>query len=236
MTNGHLQAHDSKLYSDLSPLYDLIFKGIFYPRIARVIRSLGIPAGARVLELGVGTGLSMGAYPAHSRVVGVDIARDMLERAQDKLLRKGIGHVHLMQMDAMQLGFADAAFDYVTAFHVASVVPDPVAMLREAQRVCRPGGTIVIINHFSRDGDVPRRLTRLIDPVTRRLGWRSTLSLTDVLNGSPLKIERAFKWPRRSLFTVVIARNPNVIRRELGHRGARGRASDGLRESSRLRA
>jgi phosphatidylethanolamine/phosphatidyl-N-methylethanolamine N-methyltransferase len=115
----------------------------------------------------------------------------------------------LLQMDALQLAFADASFDYVTAFHVTSVVPDPARMLREAQRVCKPGGTIVIINHFQSQNDVPRRLSRLIDPVTRRLGWRTTLSLTDALDGVPLRVEQAFKSSRHSLFTVVIARNPN---------------------------
>ncbi len=209
MTNGGHKAHDSKLYSDLSPLYDLIFRRIFYPRIARVIASLDIPAGARVLELGVGTGLSVGAYPRRCRVVGIDLARDMLVRARGKTRRHDCRHVSLLQMDALQLGFADASFDYVTAFHVTSVVPDPARMLREAQRVCRPGGTIVIINHFQSENDVPRRLSRLIDPVTRRLGWRTTLSLTDVLDGVPLRVEQAFKSSRHSLFTVVIARNAN---------------------------
>ena len=209
MTNGSRKPHDSKLYSDLSPLYDLIFRRIFYPRIARVVASLGIPAGARVLELGVGTGLSIGTYPRHCRVVGIDLAGDMLVRAREKARRHDCRHVSLMQMDALQLAFADASFDYVTAFHVTSVVPDPARMLREAQRVCKPGGTIVIINHFQSQNDVPRRLSRLIDPVTRRLGWRATLSLTDVLDGVSLRVEQAFKSPKHSLFTVVIARNPN---------------------------
>ena len=208
MTNGQHAAHDSKLYSDLSALYDLIFHRIFYPRIARVVRSLSIPTGARVLELGVGTGLSLPAYPRHCRVVGIDLAVDMLERARDKMGRWGLNHVHLAQMNALDLGFASASFDYVTAFHVASVVPDPVRMVQEAQRVCRPGGTIVIINHFRGEG-VPRHMARLIDPVTRRLGWHATLSLKDVLEGAALQIERAYKSPRRSLFTVVIARNLN---------------------------
>jgi phosphatidylethanolamine/phosphatidyl-N-methylethanolamine N-methyltransferase len=207
MGNGRQAAHDSKLYSDLSPLYDPIFRWIFYPRIARVINSLAMPPGARVLELGVGTGLALPAYPRHCDVVGIDLARDMLERAQEKVSRNRLTNVSLMQMNALDLAFDDQTFDYVTAFHVVSVVPDPAAMIRAAQRVCRPDGTIVIINHFGSTADVPNRLLRLIDPVTRRLGWRATLRLGDVLDGAPLTIERAFKWPRRSLFTVVIAKN-----------------------------
>lgn len=215
MPNGLPEAHDSKLYAELSQLYDLIFKRIFYPRIARVIRSLEIPPGADVLELGIGTGLSLPAYPRHCRVIGVDLARGMLIRARQKMLQSGIRQARLVQMNALQLGFADASFDYVTAFHVVSVVPDPVQMLREAQRVCKPGGSIIIINHFRSDEMVPRGISRLIDPVTRRLGWRATLSLTDMLDGAPLTVERAFKLPRRSLFTVVIARNENGIGRSV---------------------
>jgi phosphatidylethanolamine/phosphatidyl-N-methylethanolamine N-methyltransferase len=229
MANGRVDPHQSKLYSDLSVLYDLIFRRIFYPRIARVITSLRIPPGARVLELGVGTGLSLDAYPRHCHVVGIDRARDMLERAHDKIARNGFRHVTLMQMDALKLGFGDCHFDYVTAFHVVSVVPDPVAMVCEAQRVCRPGGGIVIINHFRGESVLPKRLTRLIDPVTRWLGWRATLSLTDVLNGAPLAIERKFKSPRRSLFTVVIARNED----ELLRRSRLGNAGLGTRVDSR---
>jgi phosphatidylethanolamine/phosphatidyl-N-methylethanolamine N-methyltransferase len=132
----------------------------------------------------------------------------MLERAQEKTRVGRLDNVTLLQMDALNLAFADSSFDYVTAFHVASVVPDPVRMIREAQRVCRPGGTIVIINHFRGEG-LPRQLARLIDPLTRRLGWRATLSLNDVLRGTTVQVERTFKSPRRSLFTVVIARNAN---------------------------
>ncbi len=208
MTNERRAAHDSKLYSELSALYDLLFHRVFYPRIARVIRSLGIPPGANVLELGVGTGLSLPAYPRHCHVVGIDLARAMRERARDKTRGRRLDNVSLLQMNALGLAFADASFDYVTAFHVASVVPDPVQMLREAQRVCRADGTIVIINHFQGRG-VARQLARLIDPVTRRLGWRATLSLAEVLSGATLHVERAFKSPRRSLFTVVIAKNAN---------------------------
>jgi len=230
MTNGRHQPHDSRLYSELSPLYDFIFRRIFHPRIARVVASLGIPPGARVLELGVGTGLSISAYPQHCRVVGVDLAREMLVRAGAKALREQYDHVALLQMDALRLGFGDASFDYVTAFHVASVVPDPAQMLREAQRVCKPGGTIVIINHFRGDSDVPRRLARLIDPVTRRLGWRATLGLMDVLDGVPLTVERAFKSPRHSLFTVVIARNENgSAAHAIRHLRGRLRSGDGPR-------
>jgi phosphatidylethanolamine/phosphatidyl-N-methylethanolamine N-methyltransferase len=207
MANVQVQPHESKLYYELSPLYDLIFRRVFFPRIARVIESLAIPPGARVLELGVGTGLSLSAYPPHCDVIGVDLAPDMLEKAQEKIDRSGLSHVTVMQMDALKLSFPDNHFDYVTAFHVVSVVPDPVELIRQAQRVCRPGGIIVVINHFRSERPIVGRLAKVIDPATRWLGWHATLRLSDVLDGAPLEIQQRYKTSARSLFTVVVARN-----------------------------
>ena len=106
---------------------------------------------AKVLELGVGTGMALGAYPKHCQVLGVDLAPDMLEHAQDRIDANGWRHVSVREMNAMDLSLADSSFDYVMAFHVVSVVPDAVRLMREAQRVCKPGGTVVVINHFRSD-------------------------------------------------------------------------------------
>jgi phosphatidylethanolamine/phosphatidyl-N-methylethanolamine N-methyltransferase len=200
------QPHESRLYYEFSHLYDLIFRRVFYPRIAMVIRSLDIEPGARVLELGVGTGLSLDAYPSHCHVVGVDLAPDMLERAQDKVNRNGWRHITLEQGDALDLKFEDDSFDYVMAFHVISVVPDPQRMLDEARRVCRPGGIVTIINHFRSGNPRVARLQRTIDPLTRALGW-TTLKLPEVLNRRELHVDRQWKTSRHSLFTIVVARN-----------------------------
>ena len=101
------QAHQSKLYYEFSHLYDRVFTRVFYPRIERVIRSLNIPPGARVLEVGVGTGLSFTAYPPHCQVTGIDLAPEMLEQAQEKIDRNGWRHLKVMEMDALNLKFAD---------------------------------------------------------------------------------------------------------------------------------
>ena len=203
--------HQSKIYADFSHFYDKIFERIFFPRIARVIASLRIPPGARVLELGVGTGLSLSAYPAHCEVAGVDLAQDMLDQAADKIRENGWRHISLRQMDALHLEFPSDAFDYVTAFHVVSVVPDAVRMMAEARRVCRPGGKLVIINHFRSERPLIGSIVDLADPVTRKLGWRTTLKLVDIIDGAPVSIEQKFKTSPRSLFTVVIARNEKEI-------------------------
>ncbi len=214
-TNGTRKAnadpHQSKIYSEFSRFYDKIFERIFFPRIERVVRSLNIPSGARILELGVGTGLSLSAYPAHCEVIGIDLAQDMLDQAAEKVHEHGWRHVTLRRMDALNLDFPANAFDYVTAFHVVSVVPDAPRMMAEARRVCRPRGKLVIINHFRSERPLIGPLVDLADPVTRKLGWRTTLKLVDIIDGAPVSIEQKFKTSPRSLFTVVIARNEKEI-------------------------
>ena len=200
------QAYESKLYGEYSGIYDLIFARFFYPRIAAVIRDLRIPPGAKVLELGVGTGLALRAYPPHCQVTGIDLAPDMLERAQDRIARKGWRHVQLQQMDAMNLEFEDSSFDYVMAFHVVSVVPEADRFMREAQRVCKPDGKIVVVNHFRSDKRVLAAIDRKIEPLTRRVGWH-TLGLNEVFADLPLEMSRVYKTSRRSLFTIVVASN-----------------------------
>jgi phosphatidylethanolamine/phosphatidyl-N-methylethanolamine N-methyltransferase len=225
MALANAQPHESRLYYEFSHLYDLLFRRVFYPRIAMVIRSLAIEPGARVLELGVGTGLSLDAYPPHCQVTGIDLAPDMLERAQDKVNRNGWRHVTLEQGDALNLKFADDSFDYVMAFHVVSVVPDPVRMMSEARRVCRPGGVITIINHFRSPNPTFARVMHAIDPITRRIGW-TTLKLADVLDRQALHVERQWKTSPRSLFTIVLARNAKAVPAAPWSRRARGRGAE----------
>lgn len=210
MAVANTQPHESAVYYEFSHLYDMFFGRVFYPRIAKVIRSLNIEPGARVLEIGVGTGLSLDAYPSHCQVTGIDLAPDMLERAQERVNQNGWRHITLAQGDALDLQFDDSSFDYVMAFHVISVVPDPHRMLAEARRVARPGGVITIINHFRSPKPAVARLQRTIDPITRRLGW-TTLRLPDVLDRRALHVEREWKTSRRSLFTIVVARNAKCV-------------------------
>ena len=198
--------HESKIYYEFSHLYDRIFTRFFYPRIVSTIRSLRIPAAAKVLEVGVGTGLSLPAYPQHADVTGIDLAPEMLEQAQRKVNTEGWRHIRLLQMDALDLKFDDEEFDYITAFHVVSVVPDHAALMKEMVRVCKPGGTLVVINHFRSHTRVLAALDRGLEPITRRWGWH-TLERADVFDGLPIEIERVYKTSKRSLFTIVVARN-----------------------------
>jgi phosphatidylethanolamine/phosphatidyl-N-methylethanolamine N-methyltransferase len=197
------QAHQSKLYYEFSHLYDRLFTRVFYPRIEGVVQSLKIPPGARVLEVGVGTGLSFTAYPPHCQVTGIDLAPEMLEQAQEKIDQNGWRHLQVMEMDALNLKFADNSFDYVMAFHVVSVVPDAARLMREVTRVSKPGATVVIINHFRSRHRLLAALDSVSEPLTRRLGWH-TLSQDEVLADVPLGVVRSYKNSPRSLFTIVI--------------------------------
>ncbi len=196
-------AHESKLYSDLAPFYDKIFGKIFYSRLSHVIKALKLPRGAKVLELGVGTGTSFPAYPVHCEVIGVDLAPDMLAHARTKIRNNGWTHLKVLKMDALHLDFPDDSFDYIMAFHVVTVVPDPIRMMEEAQRVCRPGGRIVIVNHFTSESPILGGLTEALDPVTRRLGWRTDLKLDPFVRAAQLKIDRVYKLSKLSLYTVL---------------------------------
>jgi phosphatidylethanolamine/phosphatidyl-N-methylethanolamine N-methyltransferase len=201
-----IEAHESKLYSELAPLYDKVFGKIFYNRLERVIEDLDIPAGAKVLEVGAGTGTSFPAYPTHCNITGVDLAPDMLARARRKIEENGWSHFKVMEMDALDLKFPDNTFDYVMAFHVVTVVPDPVRMIAEAKRVCKAGGRIVVVNHFTSEVPLLGAVTEALDPVTRWLGWRTDLKLKPFIETSNLRVEKIYKLSKTSLYTVLLYR------------------------------
>jgi phosphatidylethanolamine/phosphatidyl-N-methylethanolamine N-methyltransferase len=172
-----------------------------------VIETLDIPPGAKVLEVGAGTGTSFPAYPTHCEVVGIDLAPDMLARARQKIEDNGWYHLSVLEMNAQDLEFADNTFDYVMAFHVVTVVPDPVRMVAEAKRVCKPGGKIVVVNHFTSDFPLIGSLTEALDPLTRWLGWRTDLRLKPFIETTNLSVERVYKLSKTSLYTVLLGRN-----------------------------
>jgi phosphatidylethanolamine/phosphatidyl-N-methylethanolamine N-methyltransferase len=204
---GDIEAHESKIYSDFAPLYDKIFGKIFYSRLERVIEGLEIAPGTRVLEVGAGTGTSFPAYPTHCQVTGIDLAPDMLAQARQKIQENSWTHLNVMEMNALDLDFSDNVFDYVMAFHVVTVVPDPIRMIEEAKRVCKPGGKIVVVNHFTSDFPFIGSLTEALDPITRWLGWRTDLKLKPFIAMTNLSVERVYKLSKTSLYTVLVGTN-----------------------------
>src|SRR5437867_7693286 len=176
-----------RVYENLASVYDLVFGPTLHPGRVHAIHRMGIKPGDRVLEVGVGTGINAALYPRDCAVTGIDLSGPMLEKARDRVARKGIRNVRLLEMDAADLTFGDDTFDIVYAPYVISVVPDPVAVAREMHRVCRPGGRIVILNHFRSAGHFAASLERMIAPFTLYLGFKSDVDLPAFLVLADLK-------------------------------------------------
>jgi phosphatidylethanolamine/phosphatidyl-N-methylethanolamine N-methyltransferase len=196
----------ANVYEKLAWVYDIMFGPILHPGRVDAIQRMGIRTGDRVLEVGVGTGINAALYPRDCTVTGVDLSSSMLEKAHDRIARKGLRNVQLMQMDAANLNFADDTFDIVYAPYVISVVPDPVAVTREMCRVCRPGGRIVILNHFLSRHPLMARVERVISPATVHIGFKSDLDLPAFLAQAdldPISIEKVNVPRIWSLVTCV---------------------------------
>lgn len=204
--NAQNVPHESHLYHRFSCLYDVLFSPLLTPAIHSTIRNLRIPRGARVLEVGVGTGISLKAYPQHAEVTAIDSSPEMLTRAEQQVRKQNWNHVQLRTMDALDLEFDDGTFDYVLAFHILTVVNDSNRLLHEMARVAKHGATIAIVNHLRTETKWGSKLLELVNPLTRRLGWQATLSYSDVMVEAPLHVLRRFKISRASPFTVIIAR------------------------------
>jgi phosphatidylethanolamine/phosphatidyl-N-methylethanolamine N-methyltransferase len=177
----------AKVYENIAWAYDVVFGPTLHPGRVNAIRRMGIKAADRVLEVGVGTGINAALYPTDCSVTGIDLSSSMLEKARERVARKGVRNVRLLQMDAANLKFADDMFDIVYAPYVISVVPDPVAVAREMRRVCRPGGRIVILNHFRSKNRLGAWLERIISPLTVHVGFKSDLDLPAFLAQADLK-------------------------------------------------
>lgn len=199
------QPHSSPIYNNLVPAYQAVWPAVARKRIMSAVPSLDIAAGAKVLEVGVGTGLSLDSYPDHAHVTGVDLSESMLAEAQQLIHSRGWDHVNLIPMNAEQLEFDDASFDFVTSFHTISVVSRPEAMMQEIVRVCKPGGRIMLINHFRSDNPIIARVVDSAGNITKRLGWRTDLELQALLSELPIRLDHCYKPNPLSLFTVMTA-------------------------------
>ncbi|HUK37310.1 MAG TPA: methyltransferase domain-containing protein [Vicinamibacterales bacterium] len=196
----------AKVYENIAWAYDLIFGPTLHPGRVQAIQRIGIAPGDRILEVGVGTGINACLYPRDCSVTGIDLSAPMLEKARERFARKGVRNVRLHEMDAAALKFADDTFDIVYAPYVISVVPDPVAVVHEMIRVCRPAGRVVFLNHFRSENLVLARLERAIAPFAVHIGFKSDLDLPAFLaqaSLNPVSIEKV-NFPRIwSLVTCV---------------------------------
>jgi phosphatidylethanolamine/phosphatidyl-N-methylethanolamine N-methyltransferase len=196
-----------KIYGRYARSYDAIFRRWFVPRQQHVIDSLHIRPGQYVLDVGVGTGLSLPLYPSHARVVGVDLSRAMLREAQKKIRQQHLDHVTLLEMDATHLAFPDRMFDVVIVAFVVSVVPDPVRLLADVKRVSKTAGQIVLINHFQSENRWLTFLEKWLSPLCLKLGWRSDLALDYLVQQANLHIVQKHALHKIDLWKAVYAIN-----------------------------
>lgn len=196
-----------RAYRRYANIYDLIFGPAFQMGRLRSVARINALDCRTVLEVGVGTGLSLPRYRRDKKVIGIDVSREMLKIARQRVERGRLGHVDtLAEMDAQYLGFPTGHFDAVVAMHVMSVVPDPAACLAEMQRVCRPGGTILICNHFAGRND--RWISRRIEPLAKWLGWHPDFALSCLLNDSSLEVASSKAVPPFGMFKLIELVNP----------------------------
>ena len=178
-----------KVYNRYSKIYDFIFGRVFANGREVGLQLLEPFAGAQVLEVGVGTGLSLPRLSRHVEITAIDLSQDMLAQAEKRVQAHGFSNVRLRKMDATRLEFPGNSFDRVYAAYFISTVPDPVAVLREMKRVCRPGGYIILLNHFLSDNGVVAAVEKLISPVCVKFGFRTDLDLDWLMRETGLEIE-----------------------------------------------
>lgn len=182
-----------KAYKRYAGIYDYVFGSIFEAGRKAIVESMNCQLGEAVLEVGAGTGLSLPLYPRGTTVVAIDISPDMLARAKKRVEAEKLRNVHLEVMDAQDLQFDDNTFDKVVAMYVAPVVPDPKLLITEMERVCKPGGDVFIVNHFSHSHPFIRRCEKLISPLSRFIGFRPDLPMEEFLadiSRTSLKVEK----------------------------------------------
>jgi phosphatidylethanolamine/phosphatidyl-N-methylethanolamine N-methyltransferase len=213
----------AKAYARWAPVYDLVFGAVFDAGRKASIAAAG-RLGGRILDVGIGTGISLTDYAPTQRIVGVDYSEPMLRRAHERVLAQGLTHVEaLAVMDAQHLGFRDAFFDAVVAQYVITTVPDPVAALDEFARVTKPGGEIILVNHLGAEAGPRRLFEQSFAPLARRLGWRPEF-----------RWQRLAQWAERHGGVRLIERRPmpplghfSLIRFERLAKGGDGAGADG---------
>ena len=182
-------AYIEKVYNYYSHFYDQIFGKIVNSGREMTPRLLELSPQSQLLEVGVGTGLSIPTLPRNVEITGIDLSAKMLERARVRVKSLGLENIKLLRMDATHLDFSDDSFDRVLAAYFISTVPDPVRVILEMKRVCRSGGFLVFLNHFCSENVLLGGLEKLVSPFCYRIGFRTDLEVHSLMEECGLKIE-----------------------------------------------
>jgi phosphatidylethanolamine/phosphatidyl-N-methylethanolamine N-methyltransferase len=190
-------------YRRWAPVYDHTFGRVAAEGRKHSVEIINQRRG-RVLEVGVGTGLSLPAYGRHLEIVGIDLSPEMLEKARERVIEERLTNITgLHVMDAAALTFPDASFDTVVAMYVMTVVPEPERVMRELARVCRPGGEVLIVNHFSAEEGMRGWVERRMAPFADMLGWRPVFDIERVLVCDDLQLMEKRGLRPLGLFTMM---------------------------------
>jgi phosphatidylethanolamine/phosphatidyl-N-methylethanolamine N-methyltransferase len=196
-----------RAYAFYSGFYDLIWHKVFHRSRESAVQLLNLRKGESVLDVGVGTGLSLPAYPKDCRVTGIDLCSAMLEKGRERLVQQGFSHIELHEMDAMKMDFPDDSFDAVLAAYAISAVPDPYRVLDEMIRVCKKGGRIVFLNHFKSDNRFISSCETMISPFTQKMGWRSDLPMENLFAGKPVLVEKRMAVKPLNYWDLILCTN-----------------------------
>jgi phosphatidylethanolamine/phosphatidyl-N-methylethanolamine N-methyltransferase len=209
------ESSTKKIYDVHAMFYDATFGRLVKRRIARAINHMNIADDDRVLDLGIGTGVSLNYYPRRGHIFGIDLSGGMLRKAREKVRELGLSNTTVFQANALQLPFADSTFDHVFISHVISVVSDPYRLIQEAQRVAKEGARIVIVNHFQSTNRFIALLEKWACPLCTKLGWRSDLALQDLIRRTGVEIDYRYKLESIDLWeTVVINNNKSALQQD----------------------
>lgn len=194
-----------KSYARYAPVYDLTFGWLLGIEGRSFAAERTNAEAGKVLDVGVGTGISLRHYRKDHHLYGIDISSHMLEKARQRLARIGRDekHTQLLKMDAENLDFPDAYFDSVVACYVMSVVPNPQKALKEIERVCKPGANVIIINHFIAEKGLLRKIEQWLAPFSGKLGWRPDMEIGEILSHTKLELLEKQKLPPFGLFTLL---------------------------------
>ena len=197
-----------KAYRRYARFYDFYFGVVFHRGRKAVIDMMNCQPGEKILEVGVGTGLSLPLYPEDVYVTGIDISPEMLKRAEHRKDRDALDNVlELRLMDAEQMQFPSNKFDKVVAAYVVPVVSSPKTLVEEMSRVCKPDGELFIVNHFQSQNPMIRRMEHLLSPFSETLGFRTDLSLDAFVRDTELDILERSGVNLFGYWTMLRARN-----------------------------
>ena len=192
-----------RAYARWAPVYDVTFGRIAEAGRNRTVEHINQYEG-RVLEVGVGTGISLPQYHRRLKITGIDLSPEMLKKARRRVVRNRLNHVEaVLEMDASDMDFPDNSFDIVVAMYVLTVVPDPIQVMRELERVCRPGGQVFVVNHFSQDHGVRGVVEKAMGRFGEKLGWRPEFPVETLMVCDRLKLVETQPMRPFGLFTIM---------------------------------